>query len=287
MKSSTYTAITPAYNEEAMLPNLIRSMASQTLRPRRWIIIDDGSSDRTAEIIDRVAGEYPWIEPYHLPRHGKRAPGGESAVMRCLRERPWSDSDFLFRVDADVTFEADYVALLMAEFAKNPRLGIAGGTLHEPHRGHWVAASTPEFDASGPSKIYSRECFQAIGGIEGGLGWDTIDEMRALMLGFDSRRFHHIHTYHHRPMQSASGMWRGQIRKGEAAYNAGYSALYMLARAIRHLFDKPWMMGGALMMIGYIRPLLQGQPMLADAELVHFTRTQQWRRLTFSKTLWR
>ncbi len=287
MKNCDYTAVTPAYNEEALLPNLIRSMTAQTLKPKRWIIINDGSTDRTAGIIDRAAAEYPWIEAYHLPIRRERAPGGESAVMRCLRERSWSDCDFLFRVDADVTFEPDYVALLMAEFKQNPKLGIAGGTLHEHRKGRWIAASTPEFDASGPSKIYSRECFQAIGGIEGEQGWDTVDEMRALMLGFETRGFRHVRTYHHRPMQSASGNWRGQMHRGEAAYNAGYSPMFMLARSLRHLFTKPWMMGGALMLIGYLRPWLRRRPMLADPELVRFTRAQQRRRLMFAKTLWR
>ena len=124
MKS--YIAITPARDEERLLPRLLVSMVAQTRRPERWIVIDDGSTDRTGEILDRAAHYHPWIEPQHLPRGGARAPGGESVIMRFLPRETWEGYDAILRLDADLTFKPQFAELLLAEMEKDPRLGIAG-----------------------------------------------------------------------------------------------------------------------------------------------------------------
>ncbi len=102
-------AITPARDEAALLPGLISSMISQSHRPERWIVIDDGSADRTAEIIDSAAKAYPWIEPHHLPRNRPRAAGGESVIMQFLPASEWQTWDFLLRLDADLSFAPDFI----------------------------------------------------------------------------------------------------------------------------------------------------------------------------------
>jgi biofilm PGA synthesis N-glycosyltransferase PgaC len=285
--SSNYLAVTPVHNEELLLPGLIQSMVAQTVRPRRWILIDDGSHDRTRSIIDQAALLNSWIEPCYLQAHSERAPGGEHVVMQALRAHQWNTYDFILRVDADVFFEADYVALLVEEFRREPHLGIASGTLYEPVRGRWRATRKPGFHTVGPTKLYSRRCFQAIGGLEEGLGWDTIDDARALMKGFKTQHFQHIRVLHRRPMGSASGLWRGRLRMGQAAYKAGYSPVFMLARSLWHTFDAPWMTGGALMLLGYLQSWLRQEPILAEPELVSFIRRHQLRRLIFADTLWR
>jgi glycosyltransferase involved in cell wall biosynthesis len=282
-----YLALTPAHNEEKFLPRLIESILAQTALPKRWLIIDDGSTDRTGEIITSIAERHPWIVPHILPKRAERRPGGEAVVMNCLRDNSWIDCDFLLRCDADVTFEPDYISLLLTEFAKDDRLGIVSGCTHERIRGQWHPVEAPSFKTPGLCKFYSRVCFDAIGGLENGLGWDTIDDMRALMLGFKTRRLRRVPVYHHRQMGSATGLWRGRLRLGEAAYNAGYLPLLFIVRAIYHAFDRPYFMGGLLMLIGYLLPWLRHQPVLAGPQLVSFIRAQQWRRLTFSKTLWR
>ena len=121
-----YIAITPARDEERLLPRLLVSMVAQTRRPERWIVIDDGSTDRTGEILDRAAQYHPWIEPQHLPRGGARAPGGESVIMRFLPREAWEGYDAILRLDADLTFKPQFAELLLAEMEKDPRLGIAG-----------------------------------------------------------------------------------------------------------------------------------------------------------------
>lgn len=282
-----YLAITPARDEEAFLPGLIDSMTSQFVLPQRWIIIDDGSADRSGEIIAEAARKYKWIEPHHLPRARARDPGGESVVMRFLPRQAWRDVHFIFRPDADLLFGPDYLSHLFQEFARDPKLGIASGTLYEPSGKGWREVVTPGFHTRGPSKLYSRVCFEAIGGLEAGLGWDTVDEARAIMLGFRTRTFRHVRAYHRRATGSARGLWRGRLAAGEAAFAAGYSPIFMLARALRHLFGPPRMLGGVLLVAGYVGAALRGTPKLADAALTNFIREQQLRRLTLRRSAWR
>jgi poly-beta-1,6-N-acetyl-D-glucosamine synthase len=283
----TYAAITSAYNEEHFLPHLIRSMVAQTSRPLRWIIIDDGSSDSTGSILADAARRYSWIEALHCDLRKERAAGGEFVVQRVLRNHPVHESEFLFRVDADVTLEANHVEVLLAEFVRDERLGIASGTLYErDRRGSWCPISQPRFQPTGAARIYSWSCLRTIGGLEGGLGWDTIDVTRALMKGFATRGLSDPRIYHHRPMGSAAGLWRGRLRMGEAAYNAGYSPLFMLARALRRSADRPRPVAGGLMLAGYLKCWLRRQPKLAEPQLVQFVRKHQLRRLLFEESLW-
>ena len=201
---TNYVAITPARDEEQLLPGFISSLLSQDIGPKLWIVLDDGSSDRTPEILDRAAGDHSWIEVHHLPRNRPRAAGGESIIMRFLPREVWELSDFILRLDADLTFCKDLARLLMREFAREPKLGIAGATLLEPSAQGWQELRQPSFHTHGAVKMYSRACFAAIGGLAAGLGWDTIDEACAMMKGFRTRHFRHIRAFHHRPQGRAA-----------------------------------------------------------------------------------
>jgi poly-beta-1,6-N-acetyl-D-glucosamine synthase len=281
-----YIAITPARDEEKLLPGLIESMVSQSCLPESWIIIDDGSSDSTAEIIDNAAKSHLWIEPHHLEHGRKRAPGGESVIMQHLPNDVMQHYQYILRADADVTFDAGLVASLLIEFDNDPKLGIAGPVLLEPSPSGWHEMPEPSFHAPGPLKMYSTACFGAIGGLKPGLGWDTIDDMCALMLGFRTSRFPHIRGRHHRPQGAAAGALRNRLTQGYAAYHSGYSTLFMLARAARHTFELP--IGGSLVMLaGYFKGYLRGWPRAASPELVEFVRKQQLRKLMLMETLWR
>jgi poly-beta-1,6-N-acetyl-D-glucosamine synthase len=280
-------AITPARDEEKLLPGLISSMTAQTYPPQRWVVIDDGSADRTGEILDDAAKRYRWLEPHHLPRNRSRAPGGESVIMQFLPRDEWATWDYLLRLDADVTFAPDLIEKLLAEFARDPTLGVAGPIMSEPCGSRWQEVKTPSFHTRGPAKMYSRQCFSAIGGLEAGLGWDAIDELQAIMLGFKSRHFRHIHAYHHRQQGSAGGILGGRFRTGLAAYRVGYSPLFMLARAAANLWSPPRLLGSAMMLAGYFDALVRRLPQAAPPELIRFIRRQQLRRLLRLETVWR
>jgi biofilm PGA synthesis N-glycosyltransferase PgaC len=286
VKPVKYVAITPARDEQAFLPDMIASMATQTILPVRWIVIDDGSEDRTAQIIDEAAREYHWIEPHHLPRAGKREPGGESVIMRFLPREVWQAADYIVRFDSDLLFASDYIEKLLAEFERDPKLGIVSGCLIEPVRGSWQLNQIPSFHTRGPSKIYSRACFEAIEPLEAGLGWDTIDEVKAMMHGFRTRNFREITAYHRRTTGSAQGMLRGRYNQGFTAYYLGYSQLFAIARATRMMFSDSFLAGAAMFMAGFYSGYLYKLPQVADRQLIDFIRKQQIRRLTFRTSVW-
>jgi glycosyltransferase involved in cell wall biosynthesis len=280
-------AITPARDEEKLLPGLIASMVAQSRPPDCWIVIDDGSVDETGSILDDAARRHHWIEPHHLPRNRPRAAGGESVVMQFLPPKEWERWDYLLRLDADLSFGPALIESLVAEFKRDSKLGVAGASLLEPDGDSWRAIEVPSFHTRGAVKMYSGLCFSAIGGLEAGLGWDTIDELRAMMLGFHSRHFPHIQAYHHRPQGTATSLWRARLSAGRAAYRSGYSTLFMLVRAGRHLFSPPKLVGAAMLLAGYFEGYLRRWPRPVSPELVRFVRQQQLRRLLMLDTLWR
>ena len=281
-----YLAITPARDEQQFLPGLIASMAAQTRLPSRWIIIDDGSSDGTAEILDEAARQHSWIEPVHLGRDRPRKPGGESVIMQFLPRDAWQDVDFIFRLDADLSFAPDFVELMLKEFAANTKLGIAGATLYEPVDDRWVAVpDMHSFHTRGATKMYSSACFDAIEPLEGCPGWDTIDEMRALMRGMKTRSFEHIRAFHHRPQGEAAGAWSSYYGKGKTAYYIGYSPIFLIARAVRMAASRP--ISALCMTAGYFDSQVRRRPAVNDTKLVRFIRRQQVRRLLMLDSVWR
>jgi poly-beta-1,6-N-acetyl-D-glucosamine synthase len=275
-----YIAVTPARDEERFLPFLIESMVRQTVVPQRWIIIDDGSADAAAK-------ENPWIEVHHLKRDRVRKRGGASIVMRHLPREVWEDADYILRLDADISFRPHFVQSLLAEFERDPALGIGGATLLE-RRGRALGYDRiPAFHVRGATKMYSRACFEAIGGLAAGPGWDTIDETRAMMRSFKTRSFTHINAIHHRPLGAADGRWRVLVAGGRAAYHAGYSPLFLAARAARRALSAPVGLAGILLMSGYAGAYLRGEPRTAEPELVRFVRKQQLRRLFLMESEWK
>ena len=207
--------------------------------------------------------------------------------MKFLPPEARAQVDFIFRLDADLSFGPKLVESLMGEFVREPRLGIASAVLYEPSAQGWRMAGRPGFHTRGATKMYSRECFQAIGGLTSGLGWDTIDEARAAMLGFTTRSFGHIRARHHRPVGSAAGRWRVGLSAGIAAYQAGYSPWFMLARAAYKVTEKPFGLRSILLLSGYFQCCLRKQKRTADPTLVRFIRRHQLRRLMGLQTIWR
>lgn len=281
-----YLAITPAKDEEKYLPSLIDSLVNQSVTPDRWIIIDDGSRDASARIIDQAAQRYPWIEPHHLAPRLRREEGGESVIMQFLPRQTWEQYDYIFRLDADISFGPELVEGLMAEFVRRPSLGIAGPTLYEPDGEEWHEVVAPGFHTRGAAKLYSRTCFGAIGGLENGPGWDTFDEACAMMLGFTSRSFRNLRALHHRPQGGAIGLCKSRLFSGRCAYRVGYSPLFMLARAVWRTFKRPYLVGGALLLFGYIQGYWT-TTRISSPELVRFVRRQQIRRLLGMESQWR
>ncbi len=285
-----YVVITPVRNEASYLPLTIRSMVAQTVRPAMWVIVNDGSGDATGSIAEAAAQAHLWIQVVHRPDRGFRQAGG--GVMdafydgyRLVENMPW---DYLVKLDGDLSFEPDYFQRCFERFAADASLGIAGGTICSQRNGVLEEESKidPAFHVRGATKIYRAECWRAIGGLIRAPGWDTVDEVKANMLGWRTRTLEGVHAIHHRPTGAAYGSWRDMSKGGVANYIAGYHPLFMFLKCIRRLADRPYLIGGCALWTGYLKAWLRRTPRVADPDLIRYFQRQQLNRLLGRPSLW-
>ncbi len=290
MNSPGYIVITPARNEGANLGHTIASMVAQTRRPAAWVIVDDGSTDETPLLIDEAAREHPWIRAVHRADRGHRQQGGGVIDAfydgyAVVADLPWG---WLVKFDADLSFPPDYFARCLAEFAADPSLGIGGGVICQ-QRGAALACESPgdpAFHVRGATKIYRRACWEQIGGLLRAPGWDTIDELKANMLGWTTRTFAGVPLRHHRFTGTADGTWRNQVKFGVANYITGYHPLFMAAKCLKRLVQPPFLVGALGLAWGYCRARLSGTPPVNDPALIHYVRRQQLNKLLLRPSLW-
>lgn len=251
--------------------------------------MDDGSTDGSQEIVRHAAARYSWITVVPRGDRGRRNPG--TGVIEAFYDgyarisHPW---DFVVKLDGDVTFDTDYFERCFQRFASSPKLGIGGGTVGNIRSGKFVPESEvdPSFHVRGATKIYRRECWQQIGELIRAPGWDTLDELKANMLGWNSQTFPDIQLLHHKPAGSADGSWRNWEKNGLANYIVGYHPLFMLIKVARRAVAPPYLIGAAGLLAGFIKGYLLRVPQIEDRKLIGYLRAQQLRKLTFQPSLW-
>jgi len=276
-----YAIVSAVRDEEEFLENTISSVANQTVLPVRWVIVDDGSTDRTPEILADAARQYPWITVVTVPDRGYRSLGkGEvDAFNAGLARLENTDYDFLAKLDGDVLLPPRYFSSLFARFDDHPRLGIASGAFPAVVRSRIRERALNPWNTVAHARVYRRECFEDIGGLARCLGFDTIDEMKAQMRGWTTQSFTEIRGIHLRPTGSSTGAWQnGLEREGRAAYWCGAHPLFALARGIRELARLP-VLGGLFFLKGYFSCWLRNAPQYGEQDVRDFVRKQQLRRL--------
>jgi biofilm PGA synthesis N-glycosyltransferase PgaC len=284
-----YVVITPVRDEEKHIEETIKSVTSQTNRPAEWVIVDDGSTDRTGEILDQHAVQFPWITVVHRPNRGYRKAGG--GVMEAfyagyaqLRCQDW---DFLVKLDGDLTFSRDYFEKCFVHFGLESRLGIGGGEIYHNVSGTLKLEPNPTFHVRGATKIYRRLCWEAIGGLWTAPGWDTIDEVKANMLGWKTHSFPELRLVHHRFTGTAEGLIRDRIKHGMACYISGYHPLFVAAKCISRITQKPYLIGAIAILYGFIKGCATRTPRVDDIRMIEYLRAQQLRRLVGLQTIWK
>ncbi len=288
-RAPKYVVITPVRDEEANIKFTIESMAQQSIRPSEWIIVNDGSTDKTGAIIDEFALQYPWIHPCHRTNRGFRKSGGGvvEAFNDGYRELKSDDWDFIVKLDGDLSFEPDYFERCFKRFEQNDKLGVGGGTIYHDIDGKELLDRCPTFHVRGATKIYRRACWEAIGGFWPAPGWDTMDEVKANRLGWTSRSFAEPRLLHHRYTGSADGLWGGIVKNGRANWVCGYHPLFMVVKCVSRLLSKPYLLGSTALFYGFISGYFKGIPQVDDVATIAYLRHQQMRRLTGRETIWR
>lgn len=299
-----YVIISAVRNEAKHIEETIRSMRAQTARPAQWILVDDGSSDGTGEIVDHWASMEPWIVAIHRrdgsparcgtpeahQARGKRARRAKEieAFYEGFRRISVPDWEYIGKLDGDLGFDAEYFEKCFVEFARDSRLGIGGGVIcHQATDGELRTETTPEFHVRGATKIYRRACWDDIGGVLPGAGWDTIDEVKANMLGWKTRSFHDLEVIHFRPTGAAAGAWHNAVKNGLWNYTCGYHPLFMLVKCLKRLWRKPLLIDSTGLAYGFIQAYVTGSPQIEDKRVIRYLREQQLRRLSFRPTIWK
>jgi len=283
-----YAIVTPVKDEEEFLPNTIGSVLKQTIKPHIWILVNDNSSDRTGQIIDDISASYHWIIGCESGLRDKaRKMGGEAVFHQGMRQLNLSDYDFFVRMDGDISFEDDYFERIFVEFKKNADLGIASGVCYLPSKNGFSEEKHPRFHTRGPLKTYRIECLSDIGGMESSIGWDTVDEIKANMLGWKTRSFPELKIIHYRRTQTASGALNGMKNIGKASYYCGYHPIFMFFRSLKRTFAPPYLIGGIQMLIGFLTGYLTKQPQIKDLNFIRYLRKQQLNKLLAKETIWK
>jgi glycosyltransferase involved in cell wall biosynthesis len=282
--SIRYVLVTPARNEEAYLERTITSVVAQTVKPLRWVIVSDGSTDRTDEIAQRAAAAHSWIEFVRMPERRSRDFAGKVGAFNVGREHVADlQYDVIGSLDADVEFAPQYFEFLLDRFAEDPGLGLAGTPFEEAGKIYDYRFSSVDH-VSGACQLFRRACYEEIGGyqpLEGG-GIDAVAALSARMRGWRTRTFTEMRSIHLRPMGSANhGSSRVVVffRLGERAYRLGYHPLWQVSRSIYQMTRPPYVAGGLALSAGYFMSLIRGMKRPISKDLIDFQRKDQMRRL--------
>jgi len=284
-----YVVVTPVRDEEMYIEHTLRSVVSQTTRPVEWVIVNDGSTDKTGEIIDRYVGAHPWIKVVTRKNRGFREAGGGviEAFYNGYGEITTPGWEYVVKLDGDLSFGPGYFEDCFRRFIEDPRLGISGGSIYNLENGVPVLEPCPEFHVRGATKIYRRECWEQIGGLKVLTGWDTIDELKANMVGWNTKTFQELRLIQHKTTGSADGVWKNYVKNGLANYITGYHPAFMMLKCLKRLAERPRGIVSAGLLWGFLKGYLNNVPQVDDKELIRYLREQQIHRIMRRPSIWK
>jgi glycosyltransferase involved in cell wall biosynthesis len=272
---SSYVIISPVRNEEDYVRLTLDSVAAQSKLPAEWIIVNDGSTDGTAGIVEEFAQRLPWIKLINLTDRGYYFPG--TGVVNVFNQGyaaiSAKDWDYVVKLDADISFAPDYFENLLQRFAANSRLGIASGITYLPKDGAWIREDVLPDHPVGPSKVYKRQCWEVMGGLKPVPGWDLADLLGAQMNGWETACFDDLIVKHYRLTGSRrKGAWARNFLQGRFEYQHGYAFHYTCLKALYHVLSKPVIIGSLAKICGYLYARINGDEFLFEDDMRAFLR---------------
>jgi len=279
---SRYVVVSPVRNEEEYARHTLISMVEQTLRPVQWVIVDDGSTDQTAAIVRDFATKHDWIKLISLADRGYYFPG--TGVVEVFNQGLVAidspDWTHVVKLDMDLSFPPTYFELLMQKFKEDPKLGVASGLTVTLVNGVWTPDKVQPDHPVGPSKVYRRACFEAMGGLLPVPGWDLADTLGAQMHAWTTRVFPDLKVNHYRVSGvRRGGAWKRSLLQGSFEYRHGYRFFYTLIKALRNIAQPPKVIGGIGRIVGFILAAWRRDVYLFPADMRAYLRQKQLRIL--------
>lgn len=280
----SYVLITPARNEADFIELTIKSVVAQTVHPLRWVIVSDGSTDGTDEIVSRYAANHPWIKLLRMPERRERHFAGKVGAFNAgYAEVKDLDYEVIGSLDGDLSFGENYFSFLLQRLAENPALGLVGTPFREGDKNYYDYRFVNIDHVSGACQVFRRQCFEDIGGyvpVKGG-GIDYIAVTTARMKGWKTRTFTEEFCLHHRPMGTAQNkQLTARFKMGAKDYALGNHPIWQLSRTLYQMTKKPRILGGVMMLAGYTTAVVKRAPRSVSPELMQFIRREQMQRLT-------
>lgn len=286
--ASGYLLISPCRDEAQYMRATLDTVITQSARPAKWIIVDDGSTDDTPRILAEYAQRHDWITVITRSDRGRRAvgPGVIEAFYAGYEAVNTDQYEFLCKLDLDLRLPPRYFEILMQRMRDNPRIATCSGKAYVEQNGGLVAELQGDDTSVGMTKFYRISCFKEIGGFVRQVMWDGIDCHRCRMKGWIACSWDDpdLRFVHLRPMGSSQqSIYVGRMRHGFGQYFMGTGFIYMAASALYRVSEKPYVLGSLAMLWGWIRSALQQKPRYEDAEFRRFLRRYQWRALLVGK----
>jgi hypothetical protein len=283
----TYVVLTAARNEKELISKTLKSMAAQTVKPLKWVVVSDGSTDGTDELVKSYAQENPLIELVRMPDRKERQFAAKAHCINTAYDHVKNLSfGIVTNLDADVSFGPTYFEFLLEKFAGMPGLGVAGTPYAEnPEKPNEHSCASPRADlnhVSGPCQLFRRRCWEDVGGyvpVKGGaIDWIAVTTAR--MKGWQTRCFLDQHYFHHRKMGTAGATPIGvRFHYGKKAHYVGGHPLWEMLKGVATMKERPLIFGGISYICGYVYSAVSRTQRPVSNQLVRFHRAEQIARL--------
>jgi glycosyltransferase involved in cell wall biosynthesis len=275
-----YCVVMPAYNEEAFIALTLDSLLNQNLPPARVVVVDDGSQDKTPEIVQNYAAKHPNVSLVRKASEGMHEPG--SKVIKAFMlgfDTLNEDWDFIVKADADLIFPPDYFAVIATHFERDTKVGMAGGFAHIQQNGLWVLESlTGKDHIRGAFKAYRKACYQDIGGLQPAMGWDTLDELMAQYHGWKIKTDESLVVKHLKPTGARYNPQAAQ-KQGQAYYQLGYGLVLTLTSALKLAVQKKKPLLFLDYLQGFFLSFKNNTPYLVGPEERKYIRNYRWKKM--------
>lgn len=292
MDMKNYILVTPCKNEEESLPELAESVMNQDILPVLWVVVNDGSTDNTATILDELCSKNEWIKSVTLgekPRdlgvhvsHVYRT-GFDFAINYCRDNN--LEYDYIASVDADIILDKNYYSCLLKKFESTPRLGICSGHIGNIVGKEVIWANYNENLPSGGARLWSKECFEETGGYLLTCSPDSVSNVKAKLKGWDTKYISKPTAISTRPYSSAQGQWKGYRRLGSNNYFIGYTPIHICLKGVKLLYSKNGYFKtgvGLAYMYGYFHDLLSRKARIYDKEILEYYGNNRLKEILWS-----